>query len=73
MTPHETEVTFRQYLETEYGMIQFHIGQLSFDFIRQMKDYINGLALLKYQSYHLTKFTQKQKDELKRYYRIFDD
>lgn len=71
MTSHPTETALREYLETEAGMIQFHIGEISFDFIREMRDYINGQALLKYQNYYLTSLTDKQIDELRRYYRVF--
>lgn len=71
MTPQEMERKFRECIDTEALLLQFHIEDLTFDFIRQMKDKINGDAL-RYQMYSLQHLTKKQIDELRRYYRIFE-
>lgn len=72
ITSQEMERKFRECIGTEALLLQFHIEDLTFDFIRQMKDKINGEAMLKYQKYSLQHLTQKQLDELRRYYRIFE-
>lgn len=72
MTPQEKERKIRECIDIEAPMIMFHINDLSFDFIREWKDKINGEVVLKYQKYSLQHLTQKQIDELRRYYRVFD-